>query len=167
MVTSKLGDEYRILFVPADVQNLSPEIRQALYERNIDITELIIDRVSGENSTPPRVLHSIVGRIADIFAEHPNLIIYYSCDDCNPIPARNASSANRYMSVQEYRSRLFNHLFDTYMSSHHVSGITNTPIRIDGQDYSLFMHLISRSEHQCVIELVKDDIQQGYGKPGV
>lgn len=165
MVTSKQGDEYRILFLPADEQHLSIAVREVLQRQDIDITELIIDRVSGENATSQNVLHSIVGRIADIFAEHPNLIIFYSCDDCNPIPARNASSANRNMTVQEYRSRLFSRLFDTYMSSHHVSGIANTPIRIDGQGYSCFMHLISRDEHQNVVELVKDDIQQGYGKP--
>jgi len=32
-------------------------------------------------------------------------------------------------------------------------------------EYSCCMHLISRDEHQNVVELVKDDIQQGYGKP--
>lgn len=167
MITSTLGDEYRILFIPAEEQNLSPIVQHVLHEKNIDITELIIDRVSGENATPQNVLHTIVGRIADIFADHPNLIIFYSCDDCNPIPARNPSSPNRNMPVQEYRSRLFNRLFDTYMASHHVSGISNTPIRINGQGYSLFMHLISREEHQCVVELVKDDIRQGYSKPDV
>lgn len=165
LVSSSQGDEYRILFLPADEEYLSLNVRSCLHERGIDVSELIIDRVSGENATPQNVLHTIVGRISDIFAEHPNLIIFYSCDDCNPIPARNTSGANRNITVQEYRSRLFNHLFDAYMVSHHVSGITNTPIRIDGEGYSCFMHLISRDEHREIVDLVKSDIRQGYAKP--
>jgi len=57
--------------------------------------------------TAQEILHAITGKIADLFASHDNLILYYSCDDMNPIPSRNTKSANKNLSVQEYRSRLY------------------------------------------------------------
>lgn len=137
--------EYRILLAPVDTSALSEDIVDVLKERNIDVSELMIKRISGESTTNQDVLHDITGWVADIFANNTNLIIYYSCDDMNPIPSRNANSDNRNLPVNEYRSRLFTHIFDSYMSSHQVTGVTNTPIRLDnyvnGMGYSIFIHL--------------------------
>ena len=92
------------------------------------------------------------------------MVIYYSCDDMNPIPSRNLRGANKELSVQEYRSTLFSHIFDTYMYSHQVSGITNTPVIINGEGYKQFMHLIARAKHQAIVDLIKDDVIEGWGK---
>ena len=51
-----------------------------------------------------------------------------------PIPSRNINSGNKDLPVNEYRSRLFTHIFDSYMSSHQVSGVTagyTAPITFD------------------------------------
>lgn len=121
-------DEYRILLTPVNISAFPEQLQKKLVDRNIDISELIIDRISGESTTSQSVLHDITGWVADLFSSNPNLIIYYSCDDINPIPSRNTTSENRDIPVNEYRSRLFTHIFDSYMSSHMVSGVTNTPI---------------------------------------
>lgn len=89
---------------------------------------------------------------------------YYSCDDMNPIPSRNTKGANKNLSVQEYRSRLFSYMFDTYMISHQVSGFSNTPIIINGEGYKQFMHLIARDSHQSIVDLIKADVLEGWGK---
>ena len=72
------------------------------------------------------------------------------------------------MPVNEYRSALFSHIFDTYMTSHPVSGVINTPIRIDnyenGIGYSLFFHFIARDIHSDIVELLKEDIKEVSGK---
>ena len=72
------------------------------------------------------------------------------------------------MPVNEYRSALFSHIFDTYMTSHQVSGVINTPIRIDnyenGIGYSLFFHFIARDIHSDIVELLKEDIKEVSGK---
>ena len=85
-----------------------------------------------------------------------------------PIPYRNVNSENRDLPVNEYRSRLFTHIFDSYMSSHQVSGVTNTPIRLDnyenGCGYSLFFHLIARDKHNDIVEMLKDEICAISGK---
>ena len=136
--------------------------------RGIDISELIIERISGETTTGQDVLHDITSWVAEIFASNPNLIIYYSCDDITPIPSRNKKSGNKNMPVNAYRSRLFTHIFDTYMASHQVSGVTNTPIQLDnyedGIGYSLFFHFIARDIHSDIVEMLEEDIREVSGK---
>ena len=171
--------EYRILLAPANLGSLSANALKVLADRAIDVSELMIDRISGESTTEQDVLHDITGWVADLFANNPNLIIYYSCDDMTPIPSRNipcyrcieeyhTNSGNKDLPVNEYRSRLFTHIFDSYMSSHQVSGVTNTPIRLDnyenGMGYSLFFHLIARDKHNDIVEMLKREIREVSGK---
>ena len=163
-ISTRQGDEYRIMFIDADVSVLAENIQKTIVEQGIDISEIMIDRVRGGESTAQEVLHAITGRVADLFAENDNMVIYYSCDDMNPIPSRNLRGANKELSVQEYRSTLFSHIFDTYMYSHQVSGITNTPVIINGEGYKQFMHLIARAKHQAIVDLIKDDVIEGWGK---
>ena len=161
-------NEYRILLNSVDIESLPEHILNVLSEREIDISELIIERISGDSTTAQAVLHDITGWVAELFASNPNLIIYYSCDDMTPIPSRNTNSDNRNMPVNEYRSKLFTHIFDTYMASHQVSGVINTPIQLDnyenGVGYSLFFHFISRDIHSDIVELLKEDIKEVSGK---
>lgn len=150
--------------IDADISVLGDKVKEKIEKESVDISEILIDRVSGGESTSQEVLHAITGRIADLFAEHTNLIIYYSCDDMNPIPARNQKGANKDLPVQEYRSKLFSHIFDSYMYSHQVSGIDNTPIIIKGEGYTQFMHLIARAKHRVIVDMVKNDVLEGWGK---
>ena len=162
------GNEYRILLTPVNIEVLPERILKVLISRKIDISELIIERISGESTTGQDILHDITGWVAELFASNPNLIIYYSCDDMTPIPSRNINSENKDMPVNEYRSRLFTHIFDSYMTSHQVSGVVNTPIRLDnyenGMGYSLFFHFIAREIHSDIIEMLKEDIKEVSGK---
>ena len=161
-------NEYRILLPPVNTVGLPMHIQQILSNRKIDISELIIERINGESATGQEVLHDITGWIAEMFARNPNLIIYYSCDDMTPIPSRNKSGENKDIPVNEYRSRLFSHIFDTYISSHQVLGVCNTPIRldnyVDGIGYSLFFHFIARDIHSDIVEMLKADIKEASGK---
>ena len=165
---SQRGNEYRILLSSANMSVLSEEILSFISEKGIDISELIINRIQGDDATGQNVLHDITGWVADLFASNPNLIIYYSCDDMMPIPSRNIGSKNKHLPVNEYRSRLFSHIFDTYISSHHVTGVVNTPIRLenyeDGVGYSIFIHFIARDEHADLVEMLKNDIKEVSGK---
>ena len=163
-ISTRKGDEYRIMLFDADISLLAENVQEIITKQGIDISEIMIDRVKGGESTAQEVLHAITGRVADLFAENGNLVIYYSCDDMNPIPSRNMKGSNKTLSVQEYRSKLFSHIFDSYMFSHQVSGIINTPIIINGEGYSQFMHLIARRKHQSIVDLVRNDVIEGWGK---
>lgn len=164
----KKDNEYRILLTPVNIEVLPDHILNVLTSRKVDISELIIERISGESTTAQDVLHDITGWVAQLFASNPNLIIYYSCDDMIPIPSRNKNSENKDMPVNEYRSKLFTHIFDSYMASHQVSGVINTPIRLDnyenGMGYSLFFHFIAREIHSDIVEMLKKDIKEVSGK---
>ena len=163
-ISTSAGDVYRIKLVDVDITMLATEVRNAIVKSCIDISEIVIDRIKGDDSTAQEILHTITAKIADLFANNDNLILYYSCDDMNPIPSRNTRSANKNLSVQEYRSRLFSHLFESYMVSHQVSGFINTPIVIEGVGYTQFMHLVTRIKHKPIVNLIKDDVMKGWGK---
>lgn len=162
------GNEYRVLLTSVDIEVLPDYILSVLLERNVDISELMIERISGESTTGQDVLHDITGWVAELFANNPNLIIYYSCDDITPIPSRNHNSDNKDIPVNAYRSKLFTRIFNTYMVSHQVSGVTNTPIQLDnyenGKGYSLFFHFIARDIHNDIVEMLKEDIKDVSGK---
>lgn len=161
-------NEYRVLLTSVNTEVLPERIQKILTSRNIDISELMIERISGESTTGQDILHDITGWVAELFASNPNVIIYYSCDDMTPIPSRNKNSDNKDMPVNEYRSRLFTHIFDSYMISHQVSGVINTPIQLDnyedGVGYSLFFHFIAREIHSDIVEMLKEDIKEVSGK---
>lgn len=161
-------NEYRILLTSVNIEVLPDHILNVLTSRNIDVSELMIERISGESTTGQEILHDITAWVAELFACNPNLIIYYSCDDMTPIPSRNQNSENKDMPVNEYRSKLFTHIFDTYMTSHQVSGVINTPIQLDnyedGMGYSLFFHFIARDIHIDIVEMLKEDIKEVSGK---
>lgn len=163
-ISTKKGDEYRIMLIDADISILAEDVISFLEGKQIDVSEIIIERVKGGESTAQEVLHTITGKIADLFANNKKLILYYSCDDMNPIPSRNMKGANKDLSVQAYRSALFSHIFDTYMYSHQVSGITNTPIIIKGEGYTQYMHLIARNIHRDIVNIIKRDVITGWGK---
>lgn len=79
-------NEYRILLTSVNTEVLPESIRKILTSRDVDISELMIERISGESTTGQDILHDITGWVAGLFASNPNLIIYYSCDDMSPIP---------------------------------------------------------------------------------
>lgn len=143
-------NEYRVLLTSVNTEVLPERIQKIL------------------TTTGQDILHDITGWVAELFASNPNLIIYYSCDDMTPIPSRNKNSDNKDMPVNEYRSRLFTHIFDSYMISHQVSGVINTPIQLDnyedGVGYSLFFHFIAREIHSDIVEMLKEDIKEVSGK---
>ena len=77
-------NEYRILLTSVNIEVLPDHILNVLTSRNIDVSELMIERISGESTTGQEILHDITAWVAELFACNPNLIIYYSCDDMTP-----------------------------------------------------------------------------------
>lgn len=158
------GDEYRIMLVEPPLGYLSDAVQLQIKTSKVDIREIIIERIRGGNVTNQKVLHQISNWLAGAFAFSPNMILFYQCDDMNPIPSRNAKSSNNSISVQEYRSRLFTRLFNTYIKSHQMEGIYNYPIRIDGEGYSYFAHIIARNSQKNLVDSLRKDIFEGFGK---
>ena len=102
-----------------------------------------------------------------VLTDNPNIILYYSCDDINPIPGRNIKSSHKNLPVQEYRDRIFNHMYRMYLKRHSMNDVVNKTIRIDGDGYSEFLHLICKEGISDIAQAVKDDILDGWGKPEI
>lgn len=143
---------------------MSEDVNASLAGLGIEIREIIVGRTKGDGTTSQKELHQISCWIADRFAENPNMILFYICDDMNPIPSRNSKSFYSHITVQEYRSKLFSRLFNSYISSHNISGVFNLPIRIDGEGCSYFIHIISRERHASVVDMISSDVLEGFGK---
>lgn len=102
-----------------------------------------------------------------VLIDNPNIILYYSCDDINPISGRNIKSSHKNLPVQEYCDRIFNHMYSMYMKRHSMNDVVNKTIRIDGDGYSEFLHLICKEGISDIAQAVKDDILDGWGKPEI
>ena len=93
-----------------------PFIKNALPAdyRHLDIVEISIDRMEGNNSITPTTFQTIVHRIIDELNGHPEVILYYFCNVSYDIPNFRKS---RNITAQEYRNRLFKSLFRRYNNS--------------------------------------------------
>lgn len=60
-------NEYRILLTPVNITALPKHLQKLLADRNIDVSELIIDRISGDSTTGQDILHDITGWVAEFF----------------------------------------------------------------------------------------------------
>lgn len=158
------GDKYVLSVNDVDINLLSDDIQQRLLNHNLHIGEIIIKRTAGKQYTCYKVLNEIATCLANILAKHQGLILYYLCDDMNPIPNRNTKGKNKDLSPQEYRSRLFSQLFEGYKKSHQVIGISDYPIIIEGDGYKEFIHLIARASHKEHVLAMRNDINTGWAK---
>ena len=93
-----------------------PFIKEALPAdyKYLDIIEISIDRMEGNNPIAPKTFQTIVHRIIDELNDHPEVILYYFCNVSYDIPNFRES---RGITVQEYRNRLFKSLFKRYSNS--------------------------------------------------
>lgn len=80
----------------------------------LDIVEISIDRMEGNNSITPLTFQNIVHKIIDELSGHPEVILYYFCNVSYDIPNFKTS---RGITAQEYRNRLFKSLFSRYSKS--------------------------------------------------
>ena len=82
-ISTKNGDEYRIMLIDADISLLAENVQEAIAQKGLDISEILIDRIKGGESTAQEVLHTITGKIADLFAEKEDLMAQFnsSVDD--------------------------------------------------------------------------------------
>lgn len=101
---SSEGDVYHIT-LSEDNGFLSADVLDAL--KDVTVVGVELRRIYGTNTTSHRVLSAIEDTIADFFSQRENVIICYYCDFINPIP----KTTKNTMPPQEYRSRLFDNMF--------------------------------------------------------
>ena len=152
-------DEYRIGLETINSGFLSDKVFEILKDGNIEIVEVILDRVKGTNSTKLHILSEISNIIYRFFKENPNIILYFFCDDLNAIP-----NNLKNIEPQAYRSQLFSALFSRHVNKYNIIGIEDISICIDSMGNNEYIHFITRSEHLKYIEIIKNNIEEIYIK---
>ena len=151
-ISSKSNDEYRIILSPFNQDIIPCEVRKSI--RDIEIADVTLERVKGENPTDIGILLKISDIIGKVLNDSNNLILYFYCDDMHDIPRR-----DKALTPQKFRSLLFSRMFDKYISSNSIINIINTPIEIKA-DRHIYIHLISRACHLEHVNAIKSTIME-------
>lgn len=159
-ICSDAGDEYKLQFTTDRSGIISDALLDLLNENGIEVVEIGLARVKGANVTEYRLLRRIEECIADIMNRYPNVILSYFCDFIHLVP-----SQKKYMSVQEYRSRLFSAMFKRYVSQQKLDDIFDDEIKIDGVAEPFYFHVIYHREHRAFAEMIAECHHKDFDKP--
>lgn len=157
---SENGDEYKLQITSERSNIIAPTIIDKLLNNDIEVFEIGLGRVKGNNVTGHKVLRQIEECIADFMKKKPNALISYMCDFINLVP-----SNKKNITVQEYRSRLFSAMFKRYVSQHHVDNICDDEIIIEGVAETFYFHVIYRKEHKIYAKMIADSHHEDFDKP--
>ena len=160
---SKFGDEYRLSLASVEDNRLSYSLKQLLFSNGIEIVEVFLDRIGMYDTNNINTLFAISEVIAKLFLENSNMILYFYCDDLGIIPKISKKHQNRLLP-QEYRSKIFSSMFNRYMDNHTGIKVKNYTMNIGEGRFEAYLHFIARDEHSKYIDLIKQDVQEGYGK---
>ena len=154
---SSTGDVYHIT-LSEDHSVLSSEAIDTL--RDVNIVGIELRRLAGRNTTGHEVMAVLESTIADFFAKQENAIICYYCDFINPIP----HTSKNTMPPQEYRSRLFDKMFQRYSLQHGLTDVRLSVVEINGINEKYYFHVIYRESHSILASLIGRDLKEGFDK---
>ena len=158
-ITSDSGDEYKLQFSTDRSGVIADVLLDYLSNNDIEVAEIGLARVKGQNVTGHYVLSQIEECIADLMRKHPNVILSFFCDFIHFVPS------NKRIPVQEYRSRLFSAMFNRYVSQHHLDVFCNHVVKVEGVSEPFFFHVIYRKEHEVYADMIAEGHQKDFGKP--
>ena len=158
-ITSDQGDEYKLQFTTDRSGVISDALLDFLADKDIEVVEIGLARVKGQNITGHHVLAQIEECIADLMQRHQNVILSFFCDFIHFVPS------NKRIPVQEYRSRLFSGMFNRYVAQHHMTNFCNHVVEVEGVSETFFFHVIYRKEHEAYADMIAEGHQKDFGKP--
>lgn len=158
-IQSSNGDSLRIGVSNADHAFLSEKINTLLKNANVEIIEILLQRMKGEENVGIDVLSKIADVIGDFFLENENGILFYYCDDLLTIP-----TSRHDCLPQEYRNNLFSLLFQRFCQKRNINHIHDMKICIDAVGNPLYMHFIARDKHLYLLEEISEDMVKSYSK---
>ena len=157
---SESGDEYKLQFTTDRSGIIADNLLDQLNAQGIEVVEIGLARVKGENITGHKVLHQIEECIADLMQRMPNVILSYFCDFIHLVP-----SHKKNMTIQEYRSRMFSAMFKRYVTQQQLFDVCDDEIKINGVTEPFFFHVIYHKNHQHFAEMIAEGHIKDFGKP--
>ncbi len=131
------GDVYHIT-LSEDKGVLSSDALDAL--KDITVVGIELRRLAGNHATGHDVLIAIEDIIAELFFQRDDVIICYYCDFINPIPHTKKNT----VPPQEYRSMLFDRMFQRYTKQKDIKGVRLSVVEINGINEKYYFHVIYR-----------------------
>lgn len=151
------GDIYHIT-ISKDTGILSENAVNSL--KDVTLVGIDLRRLEGKHATGYNVLAAIEQTVADYLLQHENVIICYYCDFINPIPLTTKNT----MPPQEYRSRLFDKMFQRYTRQKGISDVRLSVVEINGVNEKYYFHVIYRECHSMLATLIGSDLKEGLSK---
>ena len=115
--SSPQDDNYLIRIGEFNKSMLPDFLAEAL--QDVEILDVTLERIEGNNITSLSVLLNITKFIADILRDNENSILYFYCDDIHDIPRR-----QKHIKPQHFRSILFSKMFERYVTANHIYNFT-------------------------------------------
>lgn len=154
---SSTGDVYHVTLSEGH-SVLSSDVYDAL--KDVSVVGVDLRRLAGSNATGEEVLAAIESTIAEYFTSHEDAIICYYCDFINPIPRTKKNS----MPPQQYRSLLFDRMFQRYTKLHGIKDVRLSVVEITGINEKYYFHIIYRESHSLLATLIGRDLKEGFDK---
>lgn len=114
--------------------------------------DVTLIRKSGDGYIGRKMLNAITFTLARFMEENQDAVLCFYCDADTDV-LRNHSG----MYPQEYRSRLFSRMFESYIKTHPHINLMNRCVAIDDQFNPAnrrFAHFICRSEHEKAVDSI-------------
>ena len=119
-IEAETGDCYRVILSSGEDAFFAGQWINDLFNNEIEIVEIDLERLSGNNATSLNTLKLIADGIGNCFRQNDKAILYYYCDDLMDVPK---SQRKNDMWPQEYRSQLFGLMFKRFVSQHETEDI--------------------------------------------
>ena len=68
------------------------------------------------------------------------------------------------MTVQQYRSLLFSHMFDRFCSNQHLTDVYNRVVVVQGVAEPYYFHVIARQEHLKYADWIAEGHHKDFDK---
>lgn len=68
------------------------------------------------------------------------------------------------MPPQEYRSRLFDNMFQRYSQQHGIADVRLSVVEINGINEKYYFHIIYREVHSLLAAMIGNDLKEGFDK---
>ena len=68
------------------------------------------------------------------------------------------------MPPQEYRSRLFEKMFQRYVRHHDIDNVRLSVVEVNGINEKYYFHVIYREGHSMLASMIGSDIKEGLEK---
>ncbi|MBR5699727.1 MAG: hypothetical protein IKX37_01390 [Bacteroidales bacterium] len=119
----------------------------------IELVDISLVRQQGDFYADWKTLLQIATSIGKFLSENPNAILYYYCDEINPIPHIRPS---HNIQPAEYRNRLFSILFQKGALLFPSLEVEDKPIIIKSDEGTAYIHLIYNSCLKEKAQMISD-----------